>query len=212
SVAAAFNSSAYLTTDGKLFTFGYNRNGQVGNGTTDNTNVPYEADSSVASMAVGWHDVYYITTGGDLYGCGWNESGQLGLGYACEMKTAPTFIASNVSFVAAGGASALYLTDSYESPYWPCNSVGPKFTTGLGWIDDSYYPWTWSYGMGLWYYVFAGLEDTAVTCGGYWIAYYTPDFTDYGWGYVYPEIGWWCFTSDMTAHWLDFGDPLPIEK
>ncbi|MFA5257637.1 MAG: TIGR03768 family metallophosphoesterase [Opitutales bacterium] len=85
---------------------------------------------------------------------------------------------------------------------------GAKWSGDWGWVDDTYYPWVWDYEAENWFYMYSGKLNAAVD-DGYWIAYYTPDFSDYGWGYVYPGYGWWCFTSDMTAYWLDAGDPLP---
>jgi hypothetical protein len=80
---------------------------------------------------------------------------------------------------------------------------GAKWSYDWGWVDDTYYPWVWNYTTGNWFYMYSG-ELNAGVDDGYWIAYYTPDFADYGWGYVWPGHGWWRFSSDMSAGWLDF--------
>ena len=88
------------------------------------------------------------------------------------------------------------------SIFEPVDSLGGKWSDEWGWIDDSYLPWVYSYDGENWFYVYSGLD--ADTENGYWIAYYTSDCSDYGWGYVYPSNGWWKFTSDMTATWIDY--------
>ncbi|MBN1404576.1 MAG: carbohydrate binding domain-containing protein [Opitutales bacterium] len=93
------------------------------------------------------------------------------------------------------------------SAYYPEDFLGAKWTE-LGWVDDTYFPWVFSYTNWNWTYLYDGVNaDT--TGNGYWIAYYTPDCSSYGWGYVIPGEGWWCFTDDMSEYWLDFFDPLP---
>jgi len=88
---------------------------------------------------------------------------------------------------------------------------GAKWNDTWGWVDDTYYPWVYNYTDNNWFYMYSGDLNAGVD-DGYWVAWYTPDFADYGWGYVYPGYGWWCFTSDMTPYWLNAGDPLPISS
>jgi len=88
------------------------------------------------------------------------------------------------------------------SVFSPTDSVGGKWSADWGWIDDSYLPWIYSYDGNNWFYVYSGLD--ADISNGYWIAYYTSDFSDYGWGYIYPSLGWWKLSSDMSATWIYF--------
>jgi len=80
---------------------------------------------------------------------------------------------------------------------------GAKWNRDWGWVDDTYYPWVWNYTTGNWFCLYSGELDAGVD-DGYWIAWYTPDFSGYGWGYAYPGHGWWHIDSDMSASWLDF--------
>jgi hypothetical protein len=88
---------------------------------------------------------------------------------------------------------------------------GAKWSNDWGWVDDTYFPWVWNYTTGNWFYLYSG-ELNAETDDGYWTAYYTPDGTDYGWGYAYPGHGWYCFQRDMSYSWLNFADPIPVAK
>jgi metallophosphoesterase (TIGR03768 family) len=82
---------------------------------------------------------------------------------------------------------------------------GAKLSGDWGWVNDACYPWVWSYVHGTWFYMYSGsLNDE--TDDPYWIAYYTKNFSDHGWGYVYPGRGWWRYTSNMKATWLPFGE------
>lgn len=96
-----------------------------------------------------------------------------------------------------------------QSAYAPVDDLGPKWTE-FGWVNDSYFPWVWSYTYSMWYCLYDGV-DADTTDKGYWIGYYTPDLSAYGWGYVVPGYGWWCFTLDFTPYWLYFGDALPAD-
>lgn len=80
---------------------------------------------------------------------------------------------------------------------------GAKWSRDWGWVDDTFYPWVWNYSTGNWFCLYSGEIDSGVD-DGYWTAWYSPDCSDYGWGYVYPGHGWWRFTSDMSASWIDF--------
>ncbi len=128
-----------------------------------------------------------------------------------ELSAAPGATPSTC-VLTLGTASTLWyeiqiLEGETRSAYAPVDTLGAKWTD-LGWVDDTYFPWVFNYTNWNWIYLYAGVNaDT--TDKGYWIAYYTPDCSSYGWGYVIPGAGWWCFTKDMTAYWLDFGDALP---
>jgi hypothetical protein len=88
------------------------------------------------------------------------------------------------------------------SVFSPTDSLGGKWSYDWGWIDDSYFPWIYSYKNNNWFYLYSGLDSDMNN--GYWTAFYTSDFSDYGWGYVYPSIGWWKLSSDMSSTWIHF--------
>ena len=93
-------------------------------------------------------------------------------------------------------------SSTYVSIFSPKLSLGGKWSNDWGWIDDTYFPWIYSYKGNNWFYLYAGLD--AGISNGYWIAFYTSNFSDYGWGYVYPSQGWWKLSSAMSATWIDF--------
>ena len=64
-VAAGYYHSLFMTTDGTLWAMGYNNYGQLGNGTTINTNLPvsvpqlsvaniFPVDQAYHSLAIGF--------------------------------------------------------------------------------------------------------------------------------------------------------------
>lgn len=140
---------------------------------------------------------------------GENGSGELGIDTTKNQLT-PVKIDSCVVGIAAGCEHSMYLTSSYLSAYWPSYEVGGKWDDTIGWINDYYYPWVYSYGYDNWYYVYDGL-NARPAYDSYWFVYYTPDGKDYGWGYVYPGSGWWCVFSDGSSKWVKVGDPLPTK-
>ena len=74
------NTTAAITNDGKLFTWGYNNDGQLGNNTTNNYSSPVQlgANSNWAQVAIDYHGLA-VDTSGRLWSWGYNGYGQLGL-------------------------------------------------------------------------------------------------------------------------------------
>ena len=74
------NTTAAITNDGKLFTWGYNNYGQLGNNTTNNYSSPVQlgANSNWAQVAMDLHGLA-VDTSGRLWSWGYNGYGQLGL-------------------------------------------------------------------------------------------------------------------------------------
>lgn len=74
--------SAALKSDGTLWTWGVNLNGQLGIGSTAQQNLPVEVESDIAwtDFACGGFHLLAIKEDGTLWGSGLNFSGELGLG------------------------------------------------------------------------------------------------------------------------------------
>ena len=74
-----------ITEEGKLYSWGNNISGQVGNGTTNNQTTPYlvEIDGKIKNVVSSCDDtVFAITEDGKLYSWGKNNHGQIGDGKA----------------------------------------------------------------------------------------------------------------------------------
>ncbi|NP_001084549.2 regulator of chromosome condensation (RCC1) and BTB (POZ) domain containing protein 1 S homeolog [Xenopus laevis] len=131
-VACGSHHSMALTSDGEVFSWGYNNSGQVGSGTTANQSVPRKVSSSlqskvVVSIAAGQTSSMAITDNGHVYGWGYNGTGQLGLGNTgnqlmpCRLVFAqPVCIIQ----VVLGYAHSLALSDQGVLYAWGANSHG----------------------------------------------------------------------------------------
>ncbi len=74
------NHSAAITEDGSLYMWGSNGDGQLGNGTTEDSSTPIKIMDNVAAFSLGWNHSAAITEDGSLYMWGCNYYGQLGNG------------------------------------------------------------------------------------------------------------------------------------
>lgn len=206
SFSAGGTFSMYITTGGDLYGMGSNEFGQLGLGSVTRVTKPTLIAKNVTLVSCGGSHTVYITKDEVLHGMGNNFKGQLGDG-TCTNRTTPIDIDINVKSASAGYDCTLYLTPNV-SIFEPINELEIK-QSDWGWIHDGSFPWVWSYYHGIWFYVYDG--DFAYAKNGYWIAYYSQDGTDYGWGYVYPGVGWLCITSFGTESWLRFTDPIPVK-
>ena len=92
-----FNGCYYfLSTEGKLYRFGYNNYGQLGDGTTTNNYYNREMPMSlfggekiiyITGTGYQYGTMYAITETGKLWGWGRNADGQLGLGNTTQQTT-----------------------------------------------------------------------------------------------------------------------------
>ena len=84
----AYNSSYAITSHGRLFTWGTNTNGQLGDGTTSAHSLPNDItsnvnlliDEKVIDVAFGMAHTLILTNQGRVFSVGANYQGQLGLG------------------------------------------------------------------------------------------------------------------------------------
>jgi alpha-tubulin suppressor-like RCC1 family protein len=106
-VAAGYNSTCAIKTTGTLWCWGNNGNGQLGNGTTNGSDVPVQettAASDWAAVTVGYVHTCAIKTTGTLWCWGNNGNGQLGNGTTngSDVPVQETTAASDWAAVAAG--------------------------------------------------------------------------------------------------------------
>jgi alpha-tubulin suppressor-like RCC1 family protein len=98
-LAAGFAHSLALKSDGTVWAWGYNANGELGNGSTNNSGAPVRVTGLTGMTAVaggGGHSLA-LNSDGTVWAWGSNSSGQLGNGSATG-----TFAGSNTPVQATG--------------------------------------------------------------------------------------------------------------
>ena len=122
--------SLAIKTNGTLWAWGFNRDGQVGNGTTTNQTSPVQVgtDTDWASAATGqWHSLA-VKANGTLWAWGNNESGQLGDGTTTS-QSSPVPVAPGFSWVTPVGGythsigAGRVCTGLLPARTWPCREV-----------------------------------------------------------------------------------------
>ena len=95
--------SLIIKTDGSLWTFGRNAEGQLGDGTTVQRNTPTQIlPSSVSQVSAGYSHSVILKTDGSVWTVGRNNNGQLGDGTTTNRNTLTQIISSGVVQVSAG--------------------------------------------------------------------------------------------------------------
>lgn len=90
-IACGYYHSLALGSDGNVYAWGENNNGQLGDGSTTNSDLPVKVDlpAGFTPVAVyaGWYYSFALGTDGTLYAWGGNLQGQLGLGNTTSQST-----------------------------------------------------------------------------------------------------------------------------
>ncbi|MEU8545367.1 Ig-like domain repeat protein [Streptomyces sp. NPDC048717] len=146
-IAAGNFHNLALTTDNHLFAWGWNRDGQVGDGTTTtqrNSPVPVAlpAGTEIEAIAARGNHSLALTTDGRVLAWGFNASGQLGNGTAGSAPNptpVQTLIPAGTDVVAivAGGYYSLALTSDGHVLGWGSNAWGQ---VGDGTTTDRHAP------------------------------------------------------------------------
>jgi alpha-tubulin suppressor-like RCC1 family protein len=131
-VAAGADFSLALTEAGKVYAWGYNLFGQLGNGTTTNSNAPVEvsalAGKGVVAISAGGGFALALTADGAVYAWGQNVLGQLGNGTYVGTVTTPAqvtgFSGRTVVAISCGASHALALTADGAVYTWGYNYDG----------------------------------------------------------------------------------------
>lgn len=129
-ISAGFGPTACaLLNTGGLKCWGYNGNGQLGNGTTTQSLIPTDVTgmtSGVASFDVGPSTVCAVNTSGGLKCWGYNGNGQLGNGTTTQSLTPGdvTGLTSGVSAIAVGYYHACALLTTTAVKCWGYNGYG----------------------------------------------------------------------------------------
>jgi alpha-tubulin suppressor-like RCC1 family protein len=127
SVAAGQYHTVAAKSDGTVWTWGYNANGQLGDGTTTQRTSPVQAIlvSGVTAVAAGASHTLVLKSDGTVWGWGYNGWGQLGDGTTTNRTSAVQVSnLSGVVKIAAGTNYSLALKSDGTVVAWGFNSNG----------------------------------------------------------------------------------------
>lgn len=138
-IAAGANHTLALSSDGRIFSWGANNNGQLGIGSS----FPFSINSptavwgvgliegkTVIAIAAGSDHSLAVTSDGKVYAWGLGSSGQLGTGTPFDsyqpvaVSTAGVLAGKSVTAIAAGGSHSLAIDSDGNAYAWGSNSSG----------------------------------------------------------------------------------------
>jgi uncharacterized repeat protein (TIGR02543 family) len=137
SVSAGSSHSLAVTTQGRVYAWGYNGSGQLGDGTANSRTTPtlinvpnLQSGETIAQVTAGSYHSLAVTTQGRVYAWGLNGSGQLGNGTTTSHNT-PTLIhvpnlqsGETIAQVTAGDSHSLAVTSQGRVYAWGWNGSG----------------------------------------------------------------------------------------
>jgi hypothetical protein len=205
-------------------------------GTSSNVSVTYCADDASAKTATakgsfaGYDSLggFTIVFGGDMYSNvawadvtgfsdGWYTSSWYGTFSAdwClnNDSNTPTYIwhtPDGWQYIDASSTSDSVYLWNYGTRSWRFTSktMYPSvYDYSWGTLYTGYFPWIWDYTLNCWIYVFT--DETKGKDDGYWLYYYNGNSGQSGYGFAYPNGGWWCYTNNAWT-WLYYGSALPM--
>ena len=131
-IAAGIGTSMALTADGRVYCWGSNQYGQLGEGTTTSSTVPVAVTASgalagkaVTAIAAGaWHGMA-LSTDGKVFTWGSNGGGELGNNTRVNSSVpVAVTISGNVQGIAAGEYLSLAVTSTGAVQAWGSNDYG----------------------------------------------------------------------------------------
>ncbi|MQY10825.1 hypothetical protein SRB5_09380 [Streptomyces sp. RB5] len=160
--------------------WGFNRFGEIGDGTTTTRVTPVDvrlpAGVTLVDIDAGFYHNLAVTSDGGILAWGWNEDGELGNGSTVFAQTTPvsTVLPAGVTVtdVAAGGSHSLALTSDGRVLGWGYNfygQVGDGTTTGRSTPVEVNLP--------------AGVEFVDIDAGRYHSVALASDGRVFAWGY-----------------------------
>ena len=130
STGTKFNSDIHtlaVTEEGDLYAWGYNSNGELGDGTRTYKSKPVKISgiSNVKKAVIGFYCSLAITENGDLYIWGLNYDGRLGLGHTNDaiIPTKMTSL-SNIVDISSGYGYYMAVASSGDLYTWGSNVTG----------------------------------------------------------------------------------------
>jgi alpha-tubulin suppressor-like RCC1 family protein len=161
------------TASGGAFCWGWNRYGQIGDGSRSNRVLPVRVDSPPAAggpVVVGGGHSCVLTSAGAAYCWGLNLSGQLGAGGGGD-RVRPTPVAGGLTFIAiaTGGAFTCGVAADSTAHCWGWNAAGQL---GDGTLTDRAAPTT----------VLGGLKVVSIAAATRHACALVADSSAYCWG------------------------------
>lgn len=119
--------SLAVTSNGRVWSWGSNYNGQLGDGSTADKHTPVKIDSltNVKALGAGNSHVLALKNDGTVWSWGHNSTGQLGNGTQKD-QSSPVKVSglNNIKAVSAGSSFSLALTDNGRVMAWGSNVDG----------------------------------------------------------------------------------------
>jgi alpha-tubulin suppressor-like RCC1 family protein len=169
-----------VTTAGAAYCWGYNGDGEIGDGTTNNSSVPVAVAGGLSFKVVsaGYTSTCGLTAAGAAYCWGDNTYGELGNGTTTNSKTAAA-VGGGLTFsaISVGDAFACGVTTAGAAYCWGYNAQGQL---GVGSAARSAVPVA----------VYGGIQFASISAGYASACGVTPGGAAYCWGdNVFGELG-----------------------
>lgn len=129
-ISATENHVLALKSDGTLWAWGLNSNGQLGDGTTTGHSTPVQVTglTGVVHAAAGWHHSLAVKSDGTVWAWGYGRNGELGIGSVSSPYyiTTPSQVPglSTGLRVAAGNYHSMLRTSDNRLFIWGSNANG----------------------------------------------------------------------------------------
>ena len=135
-VSSGGNHSSAISSNGRVFTWGYNLYGQLGDGSTIDKTTPVEittgfnliGSETITQVALGNNHSIAISSTGRIFTWGYNNNGQLGDGTTIDKNTPLNITSTGFNLNLGETITQVSLGDSHSSAL---SSTGRVFTWGL---------------------------------------------------------------------------------